>query len=148
MLLSGFMLYRSLIRTLGGEPVEAARITQRIAGGDLTHEIRIRPGDQHSLLAAIRAMQESLRTIIRGIGESADTLTASAHEISLAANQVATAAHTQSDKSASMAICFPGMASSVKRAATSAMQEAISVSVGDQVSEGVSLARLTAAQDA
>ena len=56
MLLSGFMLYRSLIRTLGGEPVEAARITQRIAGGDLTHEIRIRPGDQHSLLAAIRAI--------------------------------------------------------------------------------------------
>lgn len=120
MLLSGFMLYRSLIRTLGGEPVEAARITQRIAGGDLTHEIRIRPGDQHSLLAAIRAMQESLRTIIRGIGESADTLTASAHEISLAANQVATAAHTQSDKSASMAASIEEMAVSITHITESA----------------------------
>lgn len=120
MLLSGFMLYRSLIRTLGGEPVEAARITQRIAGGDLTHEIRIRPGDQHSLLAAIRAMQESLRTIIRGIGESADTLTASAHEISLAANQVATPAHTQSDKSASMAASIEEMAVSITHITESA----------------------------
>jgi methyl-accepting chemotaxis protein len=113
MMVSGFMLYRSLIRILGGEPVDAARVTQRIASGDLTQDISIRPDDRSSLLAAIRGMQESLRTIIRGIGESADTLTASAHDISLAANQVSAAANLQNDKSASMAASIEEMAVSI-----------------------------------
>ena len=128
MMLSGFMLYRSLIRILGGEAVDVAGITQRIASGDLTQEISIRPNDRHSLLASIRAMQESLRTLIRGIGESADTLTASAHAISLAANQVASSANTQSDKSASMAASIEEMAASITHiteSATGAHQSAV-----------------------
>lgn len=120
MMMSGFMLYRSLIRTIGGEPVDAAKMTQRIASGDLTQDITLRPDDRSSLLAAIRGMQESLRTIIRGIGESADTLTASAQDISLAANQVSTAANLQSDQSAAMAASIEEMAVSITHITDSA----------------------------
>ena len=120
MMLSGYLLHRSLIRILGCEPMQATEITQRIAGGDLTQEITIRPDGRNSLLAAIRSMQESLRTLIRGIGDSADTLTVSAHDISLAANKVSSAANSQSDKSASMAASIEEMAVSITHITDSA----------------------------
>ena len=120
MILSGVMLYRSLIRILGCEPMQAAKMTQCIASGDLTQEITIRRDDQSSLLAAIRGMQDSLRTIIRGIGDSADTLTVSAHDISLATNKVSSAASSQSDKSASMAASIEEMAVSITHITDSA----------------------------
>ena len=120
MILSGVMLYRSLIRIVGCEPMQAAKMTQCIASGDLTQEITIRRDDQSSLLAAIRGMQDSLRTIIRVIGDSADTLTVSAHDISLAANKVSSAASSQSDKSASMAASIEEMAVSITHITDSA----------------------------
>ena len=120
MIVSGFVLYRTLIRILGCEPGYASKVTQRIASGNLTQEVETAPGDRQSLLAAIKAMQDSLRNIIRGIGDSADALTTSAHDISLAANKVSDAANHQSDKSASMASSIEEMAVSITHITESA----------------------------
>lgn len=117
---SGFLLYRMLIRILGCEPAHASRVTQRIAGGDLTQDVELASGDSQSLLAAIKNMQDSLRTIILGIGNSSDALTSSAHDISLAANKVSDAANQQSDKSASMASSIEEMAVSITHITESA----------------------------
>ncbi|MGE5492336.1 MAG: cache domain-containing protein, partial [Actinomycetota bacterium] len=68
------LVSRNIIRTLGGEPADAAAITRRIASGDLTTEVKCRPGDTESLLASIRTMQETLRSMI-------GTITQNAHEI-------------------------------------------------------------------
>jgi methyl-accepting chemotaxis protein len=157
---SGLMLYRTLIRTLGGEPGFAARSTQRIAGGDLTQDIKIRPGGHGSLLASISGMQDSLRTIIRGIGDSADELTASAHGIASAANQVSTAVNSQSDKSAAMAASIEEMAVSISRITESAAgahqravdarglsdagQAAVTEAIGEM--DGISAAVMTTAE--
>jgi methyl-accepting chemotaxis protein len=54
-------LARLLLSLLGGEPQYAADVVKRISGGDLSVEINLKPGDNHSLLAAIAGMRNSLR---------------------------------------------------------------------------------------
>ncbi|WP_232219958.1 cache domain-containing protein [Pseudogulbenkiania sp. MAI-1] len=57
---------RRIIGTLGGEPANAAEITEAIAAGDLSREIVTR-GQEHSLLMAMRRMQSGLRGMIEQI---------------------------------------------------------------------------------
>jgi methyl-accepting chemotaxis protein len=51
---------RSLLHQLGGEPEYAADIARRIADGDLTVEVGLKPGDNSSLLYTIDAMRKGL----------------------------------------------------------------------------------------
>ena len=49
------LITRSILRQLGGEPGDAAHITNRIADGDLTVDIVLRPEDNSSLLHSIQS---------------------------------------------------------------------------------------------
>ena len=60
----GVFLTRNLLRMLGGEPVLATAIANRIAEGDLSTVIALRPGDSTSLLVAMRRMSETIQRII------------------------------------------------------------------------------------
>src|SRR5690625_6327364 len=51
--LIAYLITRSILRQLGGEPDEAARIVREIATGNLSVAIRLRRNDQHSLMANI-----------------------------------------------------------------------------------------------
>lgn len=55
-----YMLTRSLLRQLGGEPEYAASIAGKIAAGDLSPEIAIDRNDRSSLLYVMRTMRDSL----------------------------------------------------------------------------------------
>jgi methyl-accepting chemotaxis protein len=54
-------LARLLLSLLGGEPQYAAEVVKRISAGDLSVEIKLSPGDNDSLLAAISTMRNNLR---------------------------------------------------------------------------------------
>ncbi len=72
--LIGFMIVRNLMKQLGGEPDYAADAVGKIAAGDLTAELALKPGDNSSLLYSLKTMQDSLRAIvaeIKGIVEAA-----------------------------------------------------------------------------
>ncbi|KAB2887382.1 MAG: methyl-accepting chemotaxis protein, partial [Burkholderiaceae bacterium] len=60
----GWLIARSLLRQLGGEPAYATQVTQCIAEGDLGTEIRLRPSDRSSLLFALQAMRDSMAGIV------------------------------------------------------------------------------------
>ena len=64
LVLIGTTTLRALMRQLGGEPADAAKVAQSIAAGDLSHEIAIREGDETSLMAAMANMQQSIRNLI------------------------------------------------------------------------------------
>ncbi|WP_395789136.1 methyl-accepting chemotaxis protein [Aquimonas sp.] len=57
----GVWIVLSVRRDIGGEPVQAARATARIAAGDLETPIGVRPGDGRSILARLQDMQGRLR---------------------------------------------------------------------------------------
>ena len=57
-------LGRIVLNLLGGEPQYVADAVKRIAGGDLSFELQLRPGDQDSLCAAIASMQNNLQQTV------------------------------------------------------------------------------------
>src|SRR5471032_1482457 len=77
----GWLIARTLLRQLGGEPQYAARITDRIAGGDLTVAVRLRAGDQSSLLFSIMAMRDKLASIVREVRASTDAVATASSQI-------------------------------------------------------------------
>ncbi|WP_140411222.1 response regulator [Chromobacterium violaceum] len=59
----GYWTSRSILGQLGGEPSEAAEIAARLAEGDLSSDIRVRAGDDSSLMARIKSLIESLEQL-------------------------------------------------------------------------------------
>jgi methyl-accepting chemotaxis protein len=61
------MIVRNLMKQLGGEPDYAADAVHKIAQGDLTATLDIKPGDTSSLMYSLKTMQDSLRGIVAEI---------------------------------------------------------------------------------
>ncbi len=57
----GLVLLRVLLRQLGGEPAEAARIARALSRGELS-AIRLRAGDGGSLMAAMKALVDTFES--------------------------------------------------------------------------------------
>jgi methyl-accepting chemotaxis protein len=62
-----FFIIRNLMRQLGGEPDAVANIAGKIATGDLSGQIELKAGDKISVMAAMKAMQDSLTNIVSEI---------------------------------------------------------------------------------
>ncbi|MGZ5581461.1 MAG: HAMP domain-containing methyl-accepting chemotaxis protein [Methylobacter sp.] len=60
----GFAITRGFLRQLGGEPDDAANIADKIASGDLSSQIELKPGDNSSLFYSMKMMQGNLIKII------------------------------------------------------------------------------------
>ena len=60
----GWLVFRSTMRQLGGEPAVAADVANRIAVGDLTGQIPVMAGDRASLMASMHKMSETIRVLV------------------------------------------------------------------------------------
>lgn len=60
----GFMITRNLRKQLGGEPGAVAAIAKDIAHGDLDSSVVLEAGDTTSLMASMRVMQQTLKSVI------------------------------------------------------------------------------------
>lgn len=69
-------IIRTVVEPLGGEPEEAKRAALAIASGELDVDIRVREGDDRSLMAAMKVMQENMRLMVGRLREDADQLQA------------------------------------------------------------------------
>ena len=93
--LLGYLITRSLIRQLGGEPAYAAEVVQRVARGDLSVEVVTREGDTTSMLASVRTMTTTLAQIISDVRSSADGLASASEEVSATAQSMSQASTEQ-----------------------------------------------------
>ncbi len=91
----GFLIARSLLNQLGGEPAYAAEIVTRIATGDLNVDVITKPGDNTSMLAAIKEMTERLTEVIGEVRGSADALASASEEVNATAQSLAKGASIQ-----------------------------------------------------
>ncbi len=66
---------------LGGEPAEAARIAQEVAGGNLAVAVEVRPGDTASVMAAMGAMRASLSRMVSEVRQSSESIATGASQI-------------------------------------------------------------------
>lgn len=79
----GGLLTRSLTRQLGGEPADVARAAATIAQGDLSATIDTRRAAPGSVVAAMKAMQESLRSVVHTVRSSSDSIATGAGQIAV-----------------------------------------------------------------
>jgi len=97
----GFLVSRSILHQLGGEPKAASEIMERIANGDLTANINQAPPG--SLLNTLGGMTQALRKMVSEINSDANRLVDNAEHIATASEEVARAAEQQSDATSAMA---------------------------------------------
>ena len=76
-----YALARNLMSQLGGELHYASSIAGSIAAGDLGVKIHTAPGDRHSLLAAMKAMQDGLVQIVGQIRSGTGTIASASVQI-------------------------------------------------------------------
>ncbi len=80
-----YLITRSLIQQLGGEPNYTADVIYRVAEGDLQIKVNTKPQDQSSILFAVRQMVSKLSEIIGDVRSTADSLSAASEELSATA---------------------------------------------------------------
>jgi methyl-accepting chemotaxis protein len=122
--LLGVMITRSLLRQLGGEPYAAMESLQRVAAGDLTVDIRLKDGDQSSMLYSLQQMVLKLRSIMGDVRMTADSL-ASASE------QVAASAQALSQNASEQAASVEETSASVEEIAATVAQNSENAKVTD-----------------
>ena len=63
-MISGWLITRSLLKELGGEPAEARQLMQELADGEVTTTLKLRKGDDSSLFAYMsKAAQQAIENI-------------------------------------------------------------------------------------
>src|SRR3546814_10680301 len=77
----GLMLTRDLMRQLGGEPSEVARVANTISQQDLTADIKTHHAHPRSIIQAMSHMRASLRKIVAAVRESSEIVAAGSHRI-------------------------------------------------------------------
>ena len=77
----GVAITRGLVRQLGAEPGEVVAIASAIADGNLAIDVRTRPGDTTSILAAMQRMRERLADVVGQVRSSSDAIAIGSTEI-------------------------------------------------------------------
>ena len=130
-------IIRSVTIPLGGEPDAAKAVVEKIAGGDLTAEIKVRAGDSSSLMAATRNMQVSLRKMVSELKANAEGVAAAAAQLSATSTQVAGATAHQAEAASSMAAAVEEMTVSINHVSDSAREaHSVTAETGNQSQAG------------
>jgi methyl-accepting chemotaxis protein len=125
----GLSLTRGLLRQLGGEPAEAARIARAVASGDLGSRILVKPGDTASLMASLQAMQQSLARAVRQVREGSEHVATASVEIAQGNADLSTRTEQQAGSLQQTAATMEQLGSTVRHNADNARQ-------ADQLAKG------------
>ena len=103
---AAWLIIRSLVRQLGGEPAYVTEVIKRIASGNLNGALTTKLGDTSSLLAATKAMQNSLVDVLARINRASTDVAMASEELSAASDRMSassegTAARTDTVSAAS-----------------------------------------------
>ncbi len=117
-----YLLSRTIMRRLGGEPAELASAARRMAQGDLTVDIPLGRGTEGSLAAAFGQMRFELGRLIGSTKTEAAQADAAANHLAAAAATVTEAVTRQSEASMAVSTAVEELTSSVDMVAEHARQ--------------------------
>jgi methyl-accepting chemotaxis protein len=127
----GLVVARSLLRELGGEPAYATGITQRIAAGDLSANIVLKPNDRSSLLHAIKSMRDSFSGIVVRVREGSES-------VATASTQIAQGNLDLSQRTEEQASSLEETAASMEQLGATVRQNADNAKQANQLAQGAS----------
>ncbi|WP_172202385.1 methyl-accepting chemotaxis protein [Niveibacterium sp. COAC-50] len=111
---------RSVLRQIGGEPVDAVAAMHRVASGDL--RVQLAGSAPGSLLSELGGLITRLRTTIAELTADAERLGAASQQISATSQAVAGAAHEQSESTQSMAAAMEELTVSISHISDNAQE--------------------------
>ncbi|BDT67615.1 hypothetical protein os1_17920 [Comamonadaceae bacterium OS-1] len=118
----GIMIIRNLVGALGGEPAVAADLARAVAQGDLSQPIHVKAGDSTSLMAQLKAMQESLAGVVSDVRQGAEGVSNASSEIAQGNSDLSGRTEQQASALEQTAASMEELASTVKQNADSARQ--------------------------
>jgi methyl-accepting chemotaxis protein len=131
------LITRGLLKQLGGEPAYAADIAQKIAAGDLSCDVQTKPGDNTSLLFAIKTMRNSLSSIVSQVREGTQTIERASSEIASGNLDLSGRTEQQAGSLEETASAMEQITSTVKQNADNARQASqLAVSASDVAIQG------------
>jgi len=92
---AGYLITKSLMTQLGGEPSYAAEAVNTMAAGDLSVAIELREGDSSSLLYDLKSMRDQLSNVVQQVLGNADVLSSASKEVSATAQSISQATTEQ-----------------------------------------------------
>jgi methyl-accepting chemotaxis protein len=93
--LLGWLITRSVVKQIGGEPDYAREMVSRLAEGDLTMQLQINAKDNSSLLYAMKMMIGKLAQVVTDVNSGAQALASASEEVSATAQALSQAASEQ-----------------------------------------------------
>ncbi|MBI2308597.1 MAG: cache domain-containing protein [Rhodocyclales bacterium] len=131
----GFVVARSVLGQVGGEPGEAIDLMARAAAGDLT--VDVKQAAKGSMLASFGEMLVSLRSMVTEIHSGSNRLIKDAERINTAAKEVAQASQQQADATSAMAAAIEEMTVSINHISDTAVEtERASELAANEAAEG------------
>ncbi|WP_312435853.1 methyl-accepting chemotaxis protein [Achromobacter sp.] len=79
--LSAWLITRSILRQLGGEPADAQKLAGAIASGDLTTALTLDESDRSSLMYSLETMRMQLATTVGTIISAAESISTASAQI-------------------------------------------------------------------
>ncbi|MGZ3185096.1 MAG: methyl-accepting chemotaxis protein [Telluria sp.] len=119
---SAFLITRSLIKQLGGEPAYTAEIAGSIANGDLAVYIDTEHADDGSLLAEMKHMRDSLVDIVSQVRTGTETIGTASREIAAGNIDLSSRTEMQASSLEKTASAMEELTSTVKQNAENARE--------------------------
>ena len=116
------LVIRSVTNSLGGEPVYAAEIATQIADGELDVHVEVDDKHGHSLLNAMRKMQQQLATTVREIRDGSLAITGASREIAAGNADLSARTEQQAASLEETAASMEQLTATVKQNADNARQ--------------------------
>ncbi len=118
----GLILVRGILRQLGGEPAYAAEVVSKIASGDLTVKVHTGPGDNTSMLFAIKSMADKLSGIVADVRSNTDSISTAAKELAAGNTDLSQRTEEQASSLEETASSMEELTSTVRQNAENAKQ--------------------------
>ena len=125
------LILRDVTGILGGEPAEARELAREVAAGNLNNQIRLKNGDTHSLMAALKAMQESLADIVSRVRSGSES-------VASASSQIAQGNQDLSSRTESQASALEETAASMEELGSTVQQNADNARQANQLAQSAS----------
>ena len=140
LLLIAFLVSRSILGQLGGEPSYTNAVVQRIAGGDLSVAIATTHIASTSIVAQMANMQANLRHSLAGLRDNAGQLDTESAQMAVSSEQLKAATQDESEATMwisaameEMAMSLGNISHSAEAAATQSEQAVAMASEGKQI---------------
>ena len=119
---AAFLVTRSVLKQLGGEPAIVSDVVRRVANGDLTVEVDVKANDRDSVLASVATMVDRLRKVIGDTTSASDAVASGSQQMSASAEQVSQGATEQAASAEEASASMEQMAANIKQNADNAAQ--------------------------